>query len=101
MRSLDDLRTSSQGSRGLHWIKQPSKIRTYPNRNQIQSQEETAMATEIGSRGSTYPSLVMRSATASRSEEDVLLGGANLPGGGGPAVKWHGRRRRGARRQVA
>ena len=50
------------------------------------------METEIGSRGSTYPNLAMGSTTASRSGEDVLLGGANVPGGG-PAVKRHNRRR--------
>src|SRR4051812_22255793 len=54
------------------------------------------MAMEIRSRGSTYGV----GTTASRSEEDVLLGGANLPGGGVPAVKRRGRRRRGARRRV-
>ena len=51
------------------------------------------MATEVGLRGSTYPNLAMRSATAAMSGGDVLLVGAKVPGDGGPAVKRRGRRR--------
>ena len=51
------------------------------------------MAMEVGLRDSTYPNLVTRSATATESGEDVLLVGANVPGGGGLAAKQRCRRR--------
>src|SRR3954467_12354378 len=93
MRSLGMSTNKFSRIKGSHWIEQSLETRTIPRRTQIQSQRRKAMATEIGSRGSTYPNLAMGRTTASRSGEDVLLVGANVPDDDGPAVKRRRRRR--------
>src|SRR4051812_390274 len=96
MRILRILQTSFPEIKGAISIKQTlEKKEQALDRLRSNRREEKTMATKIGSRGFTYPNSVMRSANASRSGEAVLFGGANLHGGGGPTVKWRGRRRGG------